>query len=722
MGALGNLGAQQSTVVTTLGDGVAVIVPSGFFVAVNGEGFGGNAVHVYLPSLVVGDGEEQHLILGRGDGAGQRRSLTVGQLHPANSQGGDVFIQCLMVDAHQIHVAGGGGIAGQGYLHPIPHLQGAHIDDIGLVIGDGPAVDIVLVRLVGAIMLHRDILGGTAIHVGEIAARRIGHRLKHAAVLAEGDAGIADRTAVRDAGQFHGLIQGGVHPRQGGEQRLLTLKGVVLGALVVTDILRHRHTHRQSQLIAVDVIGDDLLAVDSRHAVQQGQLGMGGDLYVQNHVPQTQQRIGGRHVAVIQITVDAVDGVAHLAHKLGGEIGVAGGKGGQTAVMVQGGVHAGGAGQVLIAAEHAEGAPLLLRQLLGAAQSVVQHLMLHVGGVIDTAGEMLVLIHLSQGVGGAQQQLHAHQGQQQTVKHHGAVLPHRGGHQQKGVARQQNQIHVQQSGLDGGLFRQFRVGGGGESAHLLPQHQESRTACQTAENLLGGYGLNVAQRRGRHHQQYETQQEGETVRQVVGGVETVPQQVDLGQGTADRHHRQQGGIAQPTPQGNLLTAQVHGCQQHRRHAAIDVGQIAGADGGLGAVEQPSQQVDEGEIGVKLHHLSAGGGGASQRQSGGNQDAGRHTGAPQTACGKAGTADAHLLQGAALTQQPHTHIQHQEHAQHKADVVVTEQRQTKGGGIGDDVAGGEHILHRHHHQRQQHQHVQPHNIPGIGQHKAAQGVQ
>ena len=70
---------------------------------------------------------------------------------------------------------------------------------------------------------------------------------------------------------------------------------------------------------------------------------------------------------MVQIAVDAVDSVTQITHKLNGEIRVAGGKGGQTAVVVQSGVHAGSAGQIFVAAEGAE----ILRILGGLYQKAI---------------------------------------------------------------------------------------------------------------------------------------------------------------------------------------------------------------------------------------------------------------------------------------------------------------------------------------------------------------
>ena len=453
-------------------------------------------------------------------GFGHRRDL-----QPTLFQGGQVGVHRGGVQTHNMNVAAGGGVAVNQHLHRLPHRHGAHIDDVGLVAGHVPRVFGVIVRGVGQ---HRDILRCPTIHEGKILPLfgDGGGKLRLALRNVEGGF-VVHIGAVGHHLQLHLRIQADGGPRQGGVQRLLTRKGRVFHARIIL-YLRVRHiAKRQCQLVAVDIAGLPL----RRNLLHQRQLGVGGDAIGQNHVPQTEQGIHRCHKAMVQVTVHPINRVAQIPHENGGLVGVAGGKGGQSRIVMQCGVYAGGAGQIF---QTVEGVPhLLTAQLLCPLHRRGQHRVVAVVQIGLVVGEMLVLVHGDEGVARANQQFGANH-RQQHPRHKAGVGFFTGAYQQhRAVHRQKQQVTVQN-----------RRRGTVVAPQHLPQHQIHRTAAQRGKHLLGGDGGKLGKHPRRQQQQHKAHQEGEAVRQVVGRVQAMPQQVPLVDGAAEQQHRQQTAIAQ----------------------------------------------------------------------------------------------------------------------------------------------------------------------------------
>lgn len=68
--------------------------------------------------------------------------------------------------------------------------------------------------------------------------------------------------------------------------------------------------------------------------------------------------------------------------------------------------------------------------------------------------------------------------------------------------------------------------------------------------------------------------ERETVGQIVGGMQAMPQQIELIENKAEPHHRQQRCKGQPTAKRYALLGDKNRKKEKRQDSAVNIGQVS----------------------------------------------------------------------------------------------------------------------------------------------------
>ena len=122
----------------------------------------------------------------------------------------------------------------------------------------------------------------------------------------------------------------------------------------------------------------------------------------------------------------------------------------------------------------------------------------------------------------------------------------------------------------------------------------------------------MQQRLIRNQQQEEAIDKGETVGQIVRGMQPVPQQVKIVDDHAEPEQPEQPEIGGAPPRRNGLGRSKNRHQQHRQNPAVHVGQVARADGRLHGIQMLADQVKHAEVGSEIAEIAAGRRGLAER--------------------------------------------------------------------------------------------------------------
>ena len=269
------------------------------------------------------------------------------------------------------------------------------------------------------------------------------------------------------------------------------------------------------------------------------------------------------------------------------------------------------------------------------------------------------------------------------------------------------------------------------AAELLFDDDHGGDQREGTEHLLAADAFDFVKRLHADGKHGEADEEGIAVGQVIGEVEAVEGEIC----PVVRHQRdkesQQTAEADARSQPDPAAGEEDRDEQHGKHRAVDIGQIVAALGGGIAVERAGEHIPEIEIarhGAREFVLRAGG--IAQGDCGRDQDPhGKHapdSGRPDEAeeildirrrlfvgrqSGKAGV----------VLKRAHHVPQHEENADHVADIVIGGDGKSEG----DTVEQGTFALHDLFQsvddKRQQHEAVQPHHVPRIGDEVGVEGV-
>ena len=287
----------------------------------DGNDVGAFAVDRCRPAVAVGNGGEHDAVVGGGDGSLEESVAVLRELPLILAHRGNGGVERVVVHLcdEDIAAAGGAGVNGDAHLGALG--QPSHIDNVRLIGRDIP---------IGAAHLYADGGGCTAVHVNIAlcllfdGAER-GERTAAALIIGvEIGAGHFDVHAVLgfDLGVEHPVDRRAVDGVF--DEFVLHLKGILVSFAVVgapvDDVVVHREATRQSELVFID---KPVAAGAVRHLIHIAELGVVPQIVIEHDVFHIQHRVDERHIAVVDIAVDAIDGKAQLAHKGGGRLGIA---------------------------------------------------------------------------------------------------------------------------------------------------------------------------------------------------------------------------------------------------------------------------------------------------------------------------------------------------------------------------------------------------------------
>ena len=301
------------------------------------------------------------------------------------------------------------------------------------------------------------------------------------------------------------------------------------------------------------------------------------------------------------------------------------------------------------------------------------------------------------------------QGKKQNVVAPAPVLLHV---EKETVQKHQTQAHVKGIPCKGIVIDQ-----------LLTEQDEQAADAQRHAQLLPRHGPSVQIDLIAHRQQQENIDEALPAGKAVGIMKAVPDEVQYVQGEAQIKEDQQRTVDRLPPQRNLPVHKVEGQHQEDHGAAVNVGPVVQSLLCLHQRHLSGQHVHNGEI--LLHGVRKAGicrSGSLQRTELRNQQNCRETSRQEGAKTEAQTGQSSRPPVHGLQHQLAEEPEHQEEADHDGNVVVGQDAEPQTEHVHHRALSPYEALQSQHHQREQEDAVQPHQVPGIGGHVAAHGIE
>ena len=271
----------------------------------------------------------------------------------------------------------------------------------------------------------------------------------------------------------------------------------------------------------------------------------------------------------------------------------------------------------------------------------------------------------------------------------------------------------------------------GVAAEFLLHNDHGGDKGERPEHFLAADLLDFVERLNAYCQHGEAYKEGIAVGEIIGKVESVEGEICPVVCHQQNQNSQQTAEADAGSQSDLAAGEEYRDQQHGKHRTKDIRQIVAAFGGRIAVERAGENIPEVEIaryGAGKFILRAGG--FAQRHGGGNENPhGEHSAdsrRPYKADEvlavsnrlfvrrKTGIAGV-VLKGA------HDIPQHKEYADHVSDVVIGGDGYSERDAVKQGTFPLHDLLQPEDNERQQHEAVQPHDVPRIGDKVGVKGI-